>query len=90
MKEKSDLDVVGALRGTQYENIAEKLKAEFDIVGIVSKAQLHNAPLKVRITHGADIYEVVRILDDRVVEDVAEAEKNVVIAIPPAPRKGRK
>lgn len=93
MKARSDLEIVAALSGTKYAPIAEKLQREFYAVGITSRDKLHNAPLKVKTTHGADIYEVIEILKgDSVVEgEKVEGTINVMPLIPPAtPKKGRK
>lgn len=72
MKAKPDLDVVGQLRGTRYEDVAENLQKTLFAAGITSKDKLHNAPLKVKTTHGADIYEVIEILKG---DDVVEEEE---------------
>lgn len=75
MKAQSELDLVTALKATKYAPVAEKLQKEFNAAGITSIGSLHNAPLKVRTTHGADIYEVMRILGNHVVEDDEEKVK---------------
>jgi hypothetical protein len=53
--------VRSALTGTKFEALAGKLAEEFGKTNL-TKATLHNAPLKLRVTHGANIYEVVAIL----------------------------
>jgi hypothetical protein len=56
------LDIIGHLSGTKYAKIAEELAKEFKKAGIDTVEKLDNAPLLVRTTYGADIYEVVQIL----------------------------
>lgn len=93
MTTHSDLEIIAALSGTKYEHLAEKLQREFFAVGITSRDRLHNAPLKVKTTHGADIYEVIEILKgDGVVEE--EKVKGTLhvspLGTPANPKKGRK
>ncbi len=56
------LHVREALKGSPYEKVADKMAEEFDKANITKKDQVHNAPLKIRITYGADIYEVMRLI----------------------------
>lgn len=60
--------VRAALKGTEFEPVAEKLAGEFDKTNL-TKMTLHNAPLKIRVTHGANIYEVVAILQEKAKEE---------------------
>lgn len=55
---EGSVDVVAALKGTEYEEVSSKLAAQFEKAGIVSKEQVHNAPLKLRKTYGVDLYRV--------------------------------
>lgn len=52
------VDVVAALKGTEYEEVSSKLAKEFEKVDIVTKEQVHNAPLKLKVTYGVDLYKV--------------------------------
>lgn len=61
------MDIVKLLQGTDFEPVAEKLAAEFEQAGL-TLATLHNAPLVIRTTHGADIYRVIEIVEQRLAE----------------------
>lgn len=65
--------VRAALAGTKFEAAAGKLAEEFDKTNL-TKATLHNAPLKIRVTHGADIYQVVAILQEKAKERLARIQ----------------
>ena len=52
-------DALGPLKA--YKDIAADLAEEFARRGITVET-LHNAPIKVKTTYGADIYEVVELL----------------------------
>lgn len=56
------LNVKERLTGTKYASKADKLAAEFSKAGIDTVEKLHNAPVLVRTTHGADIYELIEQL----------------------------
>lgn len=100
MKAQPKLDLVTALRDTKYAPVAEELQKEFNAAGITSRDNLHNAPLKVKTTYGADIYEVMKILDDRApvtIIDASEDEPSVAETVrvmplvpPTVSKKGRK
>lgn len=52
------IDVQAALKDTKYEEVSSKLAEEFEKVGIITKEQVHNAPLKLKVTYGVDVYKV--------------------------------
>lgn len=56
------IDVVAALKGSPFEEVAEQLAAEFKKARITTLDQVGNAPLRGITTHGADLYEVMRIV----------------------------
>lgn len=58
------VNVVAALKGTQYEKVSEKLAEEFSKAGITTKEEVHNAPLKLKVTHGVDLYKVMQLIMD--------------------------
>jgi len=60
--DKTPIDVIAALKGSPYEDMAEKLAEEFEKARITTKDMVHNAPLRLRVTYGVDIYEVMRLV----------------------------
>lgn len=56
------LNVAERLKETKFKNVADVLGAEFEKAGIDTVEKLGNAPLLVRSTYGADIYEVIELL----------------------------
>lgn len=61
-----------ALQGTQFEKHADLLALEMAKAGMTPET-IHNAPLKVKRTGGADIYKVVGVLE-KAAEKEAEAK----------------
>jgi hypothetical protein len=61
-----------ALQGTQFEKQADLLALEMAKAGMTPET-IHNAPLKVKRTGGADIYKVVKVLE-KAAEKEAEAK----------------
>ena len=61
------MDIVTLLKNTEFEPVAEKLAVEFEQAGL-TPATLHNAPLYIHTTHGADIYAVIEIIKKRLAE----------------------
>lgn len=62
--DETPIDVVAALKGSPYEDVAEKLDEEFARVRISIKSMVQNAPLKLKKTFGVDIYEVMQLILD--------------------------
>lgn len=62
--DQTPIDVVGALRGSPYEEHAENLAKEFKKARIKIKGMVQNAPLKLDVTFGVDVYEVMRLIMD--------------------------
>lgn len=62
LQEGTPLDVVAALKGTEHAEYAQALAAEFKAANIRFVEDVHNAPLRVKATHGADIYAVIGVL----------------------------
>lgn len=62
-----------SLQGTKFERLADALAEEFGKTNL-TKDRLHNAPLKIRVTHGADIYQVIAVLQKKVEEEKAAQE----------------
>lgn len=60
-----------ALQGTQFEKQADLLALEMAKAGMTTET-IHNAPLKVTRTGGADVYKVIKVLEKAAAE---EAEK---------------
>lgn len=74
-----------ALQGTQFEKHADLLALEMARAGMTPET-IHNAPLKVKVTGGADIYKVMGVLE-KAAEKEAEAapkRKPDVMEAPPA------
>lgn len=67
------MDVAELLQGTEFEPLAGALADEFERAGITADT-LHNAPLKVNKTHGADIYKLIEVLEAQI-EAQAKAGK---------------
>ena len=57
--------LTAALQDTIYEDAVDVLAAEFERVGITTLDQVHNAPVLVKVTGGADIYEVIKLLHEQ-------------------------
>lgn len=62
--DQTPIDVVAALRESPYEKYAEKLAKEFKRARIEIKGMVQNAPLKLKVTFGVDVYEVMRLIMD--------------------------
>lgn len=78
-----------ALRGTQFEKHADLLALEMAKAGMTPET-IHNAPLKVTRTGGADIYKVVGVLQ-KAAEKEAEAPARALPRIETEePKTGRK
>jgi len=60
--DQTPIDVAGALKGTSYEEVAEKLVKEFHKARIEVKGMVHNSPLRLKTTFGVDVYEVMRLI----------------------------
>lgn len=56
------IDLKLALKKSEYSSVAAKLQKEFDRVGLFDVEQIHNAPLIVKTTYGADIYKVMELV----------------------------
>lgn len=69
---------VSALQGTQFEKQADLLALEMAKAGMTPET-IHNAPLKVTRTDGADVYKVMGILEKAVEKEV---EKPTLIRVP--------
>jgi hypothetical protein len=84
---------LSALRGTQFEKQAELLAAQLAKAGVTVET-LHNAPLKVTRTGGADIYKVVKVLEKAAAEvgnsEVARVEARPASEVKEEPKTGRK
>lgn len=62
--DQTPIDVVAALRGSPYQKYAEGLAKEFKKARIEIKGMVQNAPLKLKVTFGVDMYEVMRLIVD--------------------------
>lgn len=56
------IDLVKALKDSDQAQFADKLATGFEQAGITHLEHVKNTPLKVKITHGADIYAVMQII----------------------------
>lgn len=56
------IDLVKALKDSDQAEFAEHLAEQFKIARITHLEHVHNAPIKVKITYGADIYKVMEII----------------------------
>lgn len=73
--DQTPIDVVAALRESPYEEHAEKLAKEFKKAGIEIKGMVQNAPLKLKVTFGVDVYEVMRLIMDYEAKPVPSPKK---------------
>jgi hypothetical protein len=91
---------LSALQGTQFEMQAELLAAQLAKAGVTVET-LHNAPLKVTRTGGADIYKVVKVLEKAAAEEAkppakvgnseaVKAEDRPELQVKEEPKSGRK
>jgi hypothetical protein len=81
-----------ALAGTQFEKQADLLALEMAKAGMTPET-IHNAPLKVTRTGGADVYKVMGVLQKaREAESKAEATREAPALRPQVedPKTGRK
>lgn len=53
-----------ALKNTEFASVSEKLQWEFDRRGITGLDNLQNAPIKCKVTYGADIYKVIKLVEN--------------------------
>lgn len=60
--EEFSIDMVSALKGSEYEAKAELLAKELQKVSINYPDQITNAPIKLRVTYGVDIQAVVELV----------------------------
>ena len=58
------INIVAALKGSPYEEVAARLAEEFEKVGITEVLQVSNAPLKLKVTFGVDVYAVMKLITD--------------------------
>ena len=56
------IDLVKALKGSSQEDFAKPLAAEFKAARITHVEHIKNAPLRLKATHGADIYKVIDLV----------------------------
>ena len=56
------IDVVAALKGSPYVEVAVSLAEEFVKVRITEVNQVVNAPIRLKTTLGVDIYEVMELI----------------------------
>lgn len=58
------IDLTKALKDSDQAQFADKLATEFESARITHLEHVKNVPLKVKITHGADIYKVMKIITE--------------------------
>lgn len=56
------IDLAKALKGSDQEEFTMLLTVEFKVSNITTLEQVTNAPLRVKATHGADIYRVIKLV----------------------------
>lgn len=75
MIDQTPIDVVAALKGSPYEDVAERLAKEFRKARISIKGLVHNAPLRLKVTFGVDVYEVMKLIMNYEVKSVSQPKK---------------
>lgn len=56
------LNIRAALKSMGKEEVANQLAQEFERRGVTTIENLHNAPLKIKVTYGVDIYKLMDLL----------------------------
>jgi hypothetical protein len=60
--DKTPIDVVAALAGSDYEDVSKDLAIEFEKARIEIKGMVQNAPLRLKKTFGVDVYKVIELI----------------------------
>lgn len=78
--EEFSIDMVAALKGSDFEDKAELLAEELKKARINYPDQITNAPLKLKVTYGVDIQAVVELVQahyEKLPEPAPKAKKAV-------------
>lgn len=62
VERKSTIRLVEVLKGSDYEDVAERLAEQLDKVGIYHPDQITNAPIRLKVTYGVDVQVVVELV----------------------------